>query len=672
MTTNSPEITLTMRDGVLTFAADAQAVAQQLPPAIAVTGLHGGASPLRLSVATAAISAAPVAAATVEYSGDGWAVTDRIEQSAPGQFRVERLWRNLSAQAQEVVLSCELLHLGDDLFSLIPAVSYNGNRWGGGREPKGFYDESGERPRTWVFGGDRVSVPGCTISQGAGYAVALYTTPDAAAHSGCSMQRGAQGLRHGLMWPLQEAPSSYVRRDSYGPGIHTTEHLDPGAACTRTFFVVISPVTEPHGGYGAVLDAAWERFYHHVPAQHSPQQLWSLGVRFAKEQLWVESDEFVGFSIGLTLRDGAWVQRPDWRYEIGWCGQNAGLAAMLLQDFLWHGDEESWRRGAATLDHWSQTGRLASGLFYTNFDHKLAGIANPELDTCNLGHGAYHFLLASELAEKAGRPRALWRETGLAACDFFVEHALPNGKLGKLWTGQGECQDPDGTIGCSVVWPLTKAYRMTGNDAYLHTAMRAYRAYADDDLAQLRCTAGALDTDCIDKETAFALLLPGVELYELTGDRTFLQQAEKAAYYLASWQWHYSLAFAPGTPAAVMGYDTFGGTSVSVQHHHLDPWGALIALGWLRLARASRKAIWRQRGAAAWRQASIGVSDGSLVFNGIARPAGGQDEGFYHTRWSGQPGYKPGEVSDWLVAWPTAFRLITLQHWSQWDDLGAV
>ena len=123
----------------------------------------------------------------------------------------------------------------------------------------------------------------------------------------------------------------------------------------------------------------------------------------------------------------------------------------------------------------------------------------------------------------------------------------------------------------------------------MDTAERAYRAYAEDDLARWQCTAGALDTDCIDKETAFALLLPGLDLYEITGDHYYLEQAEAAAYYLASWQWHYNLHYAPGTPAAAMGYATFGGTSVSVQHHHLDPWGALIALGWLRLGRMTGK-----------------------------------------------------------------------------------
>lgn len=67
---------------------------------------------------------------------------------------------------------------------------------------------------------------------------------------------------------------------------------------------------------------------------------------------------------------------------------------------------------------------------------------------------------------------------------------------------------------------------------------------------------------------------------------------------------------------------------------------------------------------ATWHQSTRGLSDGSLTLKGATRPPGGQDEGFFHTRWGGQP----GDVSDWLVAWPTAFRLFVLMHWPGWDD----
>ena len=657
----SSEIRITFDDEAPVFVAGEQPVARLAPPSVDLAEPNQDGRAFQLSV----VAATTGTDVTLSYAGLGWTAHDRIARTGPRQFHCERTWHNTTSQPQEVVLSCELQHPGADPFYMIPAVSYNGNQWGGGQEPKGLRDEFSTPPGMWVFGGDRASVPACTISESDGYAVALYDTPEDASHSGCALQPVADGITHWLKWPLQEQPRTYRARDAYAAAIRSTLHLAPGESCTRNFFVAINSAPEPRQGYPVILDDAWTSFHHRVPARYTPQQLWSLGIRFAKESLWVEADEFVGFSIGLTLRSGAWVQHPHRRYEIGWCGQNAGWAAMLLQDYLWHGDEDSWQRGARVLDFWATHGQFDNGLFYTHFEEKLAGIENPDLDTCNLGHGAYHFLLASELAEKAGRPRPLWREVGLGACDFFGRHALPNGKLGRVWKADGQVKDPDGTIGCSMVWPLCKAYQMTGKVGYLQTAERAFRAYADDDLDKMRCTAGALDTDCIDKETAFPLLIAGLDLHEITGEAYYLGQAERAAYYLASWQWHYSIGYPPGTPAADMHYDTFGGTSVSVQHHHLDPWAALIALGWLRLSRATGKSIWRERATAAWCQATIGVSDGSLVLKGVVRPAGGQDEGFYHTRWGGPP----GGVSDWLVAWPSAFRLITLHHWSHWDDL---
>jgi hypothetical protein len=29
-----------------------------------------------------------------------------------------------------------------------------------------------------------------------------------------------------------------------------------------------------------------------------------------------------------------------------------------------------------------------------------------------------------------------------------------------------------------------------------------------------------------------------------------------------------------------------------------------------------------------------------------------------------------GRIPDWLVAWPSALRLITLTHWTPWSDFG--
>jgi hypothetical protein len=116
-----------------------------------------------------------------------------------------------------------------------------------------------------------------------------------------------------------------------------------------------------------------------------------------------------------------------------------------------------------------------------------------------------------------------------------------------------------------------------------------------------------------------------------------------------------------GTVLRELGYDTFGGTAVSTQHHHQDPYALIIVNDWIKLANMTHKAIWRDRAVAAWANGTIGISGGDLVVMGKKRPYGSQDEGFLHTRW-----LQPFAVSQWLVAWPTAFRLETLRQATNW------
>ncbi len=67
--------------------------------------------------------------------------------------------------------------------------------------------------------------------------------------------------------------------------------------------------------------------------------------------------------------------------------------------------------------------------------------------------------------------------------------------------------------------------------------------------------------------------------------------------------------------------------------------------------------LWKERAQAVWSNGITGVSDGDLTVMGKSRPVGSQDEGFFHTRW----GHPPFNTSQWLVAWPTAFRLEVLR-----------
>ncbi len=612
------------------------------------------------------------------YSGSGYAVTDRISPAGDGVFRVERTWRNMTGKEQNIVLLAELARTAPTTFFMIPGISYNGNR----RWPRAAFqglsaagmsaEEAADSisGAQWVVEGDRPSIPAGTITE-AGEAVAgLCADPRDASFSACSLREGPRGMVQCVWWPQQEQPLGLTgtRRAVQAPW--ETVFLWPGDSVTRAFYIMAAPAVEPRQGYGLILDKAWALFGHPAKVRTAPQKLWELGIRYAKESLWLESPEFTGFRFSLEPKDGGFVPASwPWRFEIGFVGQAGALGALMIEDFLRTKDEDSWKKGKAALDFWARNGRLPNGLVYPRFDDMLAWKTDPDVDTRNMGDAAYFYLLAAELADRAGRPQALWRETGLGICDFFVAHALADGRFGKKWKAGGLVVDPDGTVGAYLLPALIKAHRMTGKPAYRASAEKAFRAYADGDLDAVCLTAGAIDVDTIDKETGYPLLAAGLDLYELTRDPYYLRRAEQAGRYLASWQYHYGIGFPEGSPAAGLGYDAFGGTSVAVGGGGADQGGAVIALGWLRLWKATGNPVWKERAAAAWAHTSTGVSDGSLRLNGKLLPAGAQYEGFQHARTRRVFGNRQGFGTEWLCAWCTAFRLWTLQHWKDWKDL---
>lgn len=619
-----------------------------------------------------------------------WAVEDRLRRTAPDLFEWRRSWRNTSAQpaAGDFLAEAETGYAPE--FTLLPAVSHDGNKERSGAAPKGL-EANGE---PFVFSGYRTSVPGGTYSEGAGWSVFLFASgTHPSMDCGCSLARAGDRMAHRLVWPERE--SAGVRRG--GAGYREALEIAPGQSFEVVAYLAPRPVAEARREWAAGLDHAWRMNRRALRASFPTKRQWALACQFARESLWHEQPGYTGFLTGAghwdvtkagEYKDGRFVWGSPMQAEIGWVGQFAAIGAALLQDYLWNKNPKSRELAERALDFWADNYRLKCGLFYTHYDMKAGlqgwGAHNANflgrpmkpgekryLDTCNLGHGMYQYLLASELAAQCGAPKPLWRRTALDACNFFLEHPLKDGTFGKAWSVDGECLSEESTCGAFVLWAMLKAYRTTRDARYLEASKRAFRTYSERDLHRLQCWGGAIDVNCIDKESCWPVLMSALDLYEITGEKQYLRDAELAGSYLASFQVSYSVPFQPESPLGRMNYDTFGGTNISVQGTGQDPWGALITLGWLRLAKATGKPIWRDRALIGWAQASIGVSDGTLVVKGLQRPPGSQNEvyGYGVGAHNGKAFF--GEANQWLPAWPAVFRLVTLMHWGRWRDLEA-
>ena len=584
------------------------------------------------------------------YQGGGFQVTLQAEPVKEGCVKLTHTWVNTGSRTER--FQPELRIRGEFACThyVIPGVSYDGNHWGNGLEPKGLERDGAP----WVFDYRRTTIPGCTISEDAEQYLALFASDEdpMSLTCSCSMVPQEDGkMVHRLLYPVIERPLTYSSRDRYTEAYESFLTLEPGETFTARAYVAQGRPVAPRYGSANVEDLALELLGKVYPPAYSMEQLQGLCKSHALHLMKKDHDRQL-FCIGFLPEGG--IQRKREGVEFGWCGQNGMYARLFLQEALETGDQELLEIALSNLDAWTQEGRSSTGLVFTQYE-RVWDDQPAIVDTCNQGFAMAELLKAYRLAKDGGIQREAWRETALGIADFFSAHWSETHGFGKSWDARtGEPKDPNGTIGAYLIPGLVDVYRETGESRYLELAKRAYRFYAQRDLKQFLCTAGALDTYCIDKETSGPMLVAALRLYGVEPQEEWLEWAKRAGWYFCSWMMHYDALYEADRDFTKEGYHTLGGTTVSAQHHHIDPWGALMVPSLTQLYRLTGDWHWQRRARLIWANAIQNIAPwrGKLI-HGLWRYPGAQNEAYLHCRWGEVA--TGGNFNDWLVAWPQAY-----------------
>lgn len=583
---------------------------------------------------------------------------------------------------------------GEIGFTMIPSVNYNGNGWGDTPEYTGDRDENGE---IWKYAYHRITVPSCTYTETKDASVALMAHEDDV--TSCAHYREDDGQHHLVMWPEVEGPRTLQR--------HFWGEAYEGSMEPRSDFEVIITAYEAEDKvirYDRLLDFTWRYYAHPIAPPRQPEELKRLALSYTKFLYQEEQNGFGGFTMGSQwYRCYGQYMKTFHRYEISWVGQSAVMANMMLREYLETGNKESLRMGLLAHDSWIKFSENNCGIIDARIDfhewrvHPFSADYEPDIwklgeseyethmgrrgktfpryadgrimlerDSCNLGGAADAYFEAYDLAKECGVDRPEYEKTAYDLCDFAIKTQGESGIFAKSWDDDGNVKIADGTIGCFLILPLLTAYKRSGEKKYFDSALKAFNFYYGALERDGFTTAGALDTYCIDKESSSPLLRDAIYLYEITGDKKFLSAAENIAWYLRTWLMHYTIKYPEDSMIAEMKYDTFGSTSVSTAHQALDQYALRDVLSFIKLADYTGNVQWREIGVTFWCNACQYISDGTAYLNGRLRPAGAQDEAIFHTRWS-RRAVGPFRPSQWLPAWPSAFRLEALYAHPDWD-----
>ncbi len=547
----------------------------------------------------------------------------------------------------------------------VPAVNYNGNGWGSGAQYSG-YTCKGE---PWTYAWHRVAIPACTYTENENYAVALFGEEKGG--MSCSVYPVGDQTVQELIWPEIETPKTLSKRCWKDPYYGTMEPTD-----SFTGIVMLMPVNRPRGRVRDLLDLAWTLNDREVKMPRTPERVLELDRLFFRLLYYKKSNGLIGFCHGVNWNDDGnnFLLRAK-SFEIGWVGQNGAKSCALLEQYLETGDEDLKEKALSVMDSWDKYAFLPNGLMHIKLmeppfrlDNEVNGDVHTDIDACNLGTAGTFFFRMADLCKKAGIDRPNYEKRAYGLCDFFVEAQQESGEFAKNYFMDGSIAAPHGSTGAFIVLPLMDAYERTGDRKYLDSALRGLNFYLDEFNKGGYTTAGALDSNCIDKESAAPMIRGALRAYEITGEQVYLDNAVELGYYLATWQLTYTVDFPDGALLRDMGIDTYGSTSVSAAHNVIDHYGLYWVPEYLKLAELTGNDIWRKRARALWYNGTQAISDGTLVVKGRVRPVGGQDESYRHTRW-GRIDNRYFVPCEWLTAWQGTFRYVTLGMVKDWDVL---
>jgi hypothetical protein len=329
-----------------------------------------------------------------------------------------------------------------------------------------------------------------------------------------------------------------------------------------------------------------------APATLPWSEAWRLVVEHYDRDMWDEP-------AGLYRTDC----RPDSRhpYQTGWCG---GLIAQYALDDPGRVGSVTRARVQRHLDFALVAGvARPTGLLFGKYAPEPGWAADFWFETetrpwtarwtlVRRQGDALFYLLRLIEAREAARTNPVpesWIRTTHALARALVTIWNRAGQFGHFvdqWTG--EVLVGNSTSGAIIPAALVRASRRFGDAAMLTVAEASARRYRDRDLARGVTTGGPADAmQAPDSESVAALVESFVELWEATGDRSWLDAAGKAARQLASWVMAHDHAFPADSVFGRLGMRTAGTLFANAQNKHSAPGLCTHSgLGLLKLFRA--------------------------------------------------------------------------------------
>jgi len=218
--------------------------------------------------------------------------------------------------------------------------------------------------------------------------------------------------------------------------------------------------------------------------------------------------------------------------EIGFVGQQAGIGYQLLRWGRLQEDAEAVKKGLGILNFWAEHTMTDAG-FPRLWVHLSAHRSEPQpLWVRQIGDGMEAILDAYVFEKKRGILHESWLDYCVRTAEWLVGAQNEDGSFYRSYQDDGSCcMDSKASTQC-VVRFLVQLYLVTKQDRYLRTAERAGEWSRIHQYEGFEYRGGPCDTsDIMDKESGIYAMFAYMALYDISGERKWLEAACGAADY---------------------------------------------------------------------------------------------------------------------------------------------
>lgn len=577
-----------------------------------------------------------------------------------GMLKCVRRWEYRGKEPlTEVTLSVIWRSVGENQQAFLPGILYYGNPSGEKNRPQSVPVFHGRNGEFAFFEEHRYPMPFAALEDGKNRTAAvLHSVPTPALRGNVPDQWWSLGVRaretdaeialfsgfigyngqNSVAKALQRHPMKYPQ---------STMTLRPGTVVEKTFYLDAWQINRPGVCFQKPIRQSLSLFQpyslHGLPTRG---EILKQKFAFARSR-WIEGEtngiSYAGFNM--------YPAHVAPRLVMGWCGQAAsvGYALQVLEPEILRmytsaeekTETQNWIRMAVqrSLDHLATSPVDEEG-FSVEFEPST-GKWLPKTDYVSMGQGMYNFAKAIASARNNKfYDTSAWEAFLRKACAVQARRILQ------------EDWRPRSTAEGFLMAPLILAYQLFDEPLFRQAAEKAASHYAQRHLSMEEpYWGGTLDAQCEDKEGAWAAFQGFLHLYEVTGEKKYLDWARHACDVCLSYTVVWDIPLPPGR-LADHAFKTRGWTVVSPQNQHLDVYAVLYTPEISRMGELLQEESYRQ------------LADVMFCTCGqLIDPFGSQGEQIQQTNFA-----QHGDMSDvlklrggysesWTVFWITAHFL---------------